>query len=94
MERMYLYKSHIGDVYWNTRELKRSELKCDLCGGVDEYLGAADTIDEFVKIINSSGAMFSMLFQNELLRSFGNYLTVQHTDGKIHVSPKTETKVE
>lgn len=92
METVHIYKSHIGDVYWVSEKLEDSELICSVCGGIDEYLGSADTIEKFIEIINSAGARFSMLFERDIENTFGNFLTVENRSGKIFLST-IETKV-
>lgn len=92
METVHIYKSHIGDAYWVSEKLEDSELICSVCGGIDEYLGSADTIEKFIEIINSAGARFSMLFERDIENTFGNFLTVENRSGKIFLTT-IETKV-
>lgn len=89
----HIYRSHIGDVYWVDEKLEESELLCDICKGMDEYLGVATTIEDFIQIINSANARYSCLFANEIENAFENSLTVDNIGGKIFLST-TETKVE
>ena len=91
--KTHIYRSHVGDVYWVNEKADESELICSVCGGIDEYLGEANSLEEFIKIINSAGARFSYLFKNEIEQAFENSLTVCNVEGKIYLAT-TETQVE
>lgn len=43
---MYIYDSHLGDLYVSTKLRSSKELFCEQCGDSDWYVGEATTKDE------------------------------------------------
>lgn len=40
---MYIYESHMGDLFTSGLELSWEECYCETCGDSDKYIGYADT---------------------------------------------------
>lgn len=91
MQTLYIYRSHIGDAYWIDRPLTDAELVCSVCGGIDEYVGQASSLDEFVAIINNANVKASNLMVKNAEQTFEDLLRFSFKDGIIQLSSVNET---
>lgn len=88
---MYIYRSHIGDAYWTDDRLADNELVCSVCGGKDECIGQASTVDEFVDIVNSANIRISALMEKKIEQMFEGGLRVSSESGIISLSKVNKT---
>lgn len=50
---MYIYESHMGDLYATQEPLNDDELYCETCGDSDTYLGCANNKKEAKKLLGN-----------------------------------------
>lgn len=46
---MYLYKSHLDDLYWSEYEISFDELFCEICGDYDYMIEYFESTEEVLK---------------------------------------------
>ena len=48
---LYIYESHLGELYTSTSELNDDTLYCECCGDYDWYIGCASTRAEAMALL-------------------------------------------
>ena len=58
VNKVYIYKSHLGGLYVETDDIPWDDLYCETCGDSDELLFSTDNLEDVAKYFRDEGEMY------------------------------------
>ena len=58
VNKVYIYKSHLGDLYVETEDIPWDDLYCETCGDSDELLFSTDNLEDVAKYFRDEGGLY------------------------------------
>ena len=58
VNKVYIYKSHLGGLYVETEDIPWDDLYCETCGDSDELLFSTDDLEDVAKYFLDEGDMY------------------------------------
>lgn len=61
VDKVYIYESHMGDLYVETAEIPWDDLYCEICNESDRLLFSTDNLGDVVKYFQETGNKYLMM---------------------------------